>query len=194
MMMKKVRNNMKNPNAPSTKPHYVDNKKFLQALIEYRGKVLDARERGVDIPPITNYIGECFLKISKHLSYKSNFINYSYKDEMVSDAIENCLVCVSNFDPAKSENPFAYFTQVCYFAFIRRIQREQKQTQTKHKLIENMDIDSIVSQEHDSGEFDSQFYEYIRKQLDFIDINKKLSSETKRKIDTTVGRLPIDND
>jgi hypothetical protein len=181
-------------NPPSTKPHYVDNKKFLAALIEYRQQVLEARGQEKEIPSISNYIGECFLKISNHLSYKSNFINYSYKEEMVSDAIENCMACVSNFDPAKSENPFAYFTQVCYFAFIRRIQKEQKQTKTKHRIIENMDIDSIISQEHGSGDNNSQFYEYIRKQLDFIDINRKLSDDSRKKIESTSGVLPIDID
>lgn len=186
---------MSNPQSvPITKPHYVDNKKFLAALIDYRLKVLLAKEKQEEIPQISNYIGECFLKISHHLSYKSNFINYSYKDEMVADAIENCMACVSNFDPAKSENPFAYFTQVCYFAFIRRIQKEQKQTKTKYRMIENMDIDGIVSQELASGEVNTQFYEYLRKQLDFIDINRKLSEDSRKRIEEKTGIIPIDNE
>lgn len=148
--------------------HYVDNKKFLTELTAYRETVLQAKENSQPIPPINNYIGECFLKITEHLSYKSNFINYSFRDEMVSDAIENCLACVANFDPSKSENPFAYFTQVSYFAFIRRIQKEQKQTQIKYAILENMDLDSIVAQEHDDGEFHGQFMDYMRKQMDFV--------------------------
>ena len=84
-----------------------------------------------NIPPVTNYIGECFLKIATHLSYRPNFINYTYRDEMISDGIENCLQYVKNFNPEKSSNPFAYFTQIIYYAFLRRIQKEKKQTHVK---------------------------------------------------------------
>lgn len=157
---------------PYIKPanHYIDNKKFLAALVEYRKGVVAAKAIGEEIPPCTEYIGECFLKIAQHLSYKANFINYSYRDEMISDAIENCLTCVSNFDPEKSENPFAYFTQVSYFAFIRRIQKEQKQTKTKLKMLESIDIDSIVAQEGDS-EVASQFADHMRKMFDTMTIS-----------------------
>lgn len=169
--------------------HYVDNVKFLAALVEYRLKVDESKAKGEELPRVTNYIGECFMKISTHLSYARNFINYSYKDEMISDAIENCLTCVSNFDQEKSKNPFAYFTQVCFYAFVRRIQKEQKQTLTKYKILENMDIDSIVAQEHDSGEFNTQFFEYIRKQMEFLDTHKKLATAKKKKpiVDDTVA-------
>ena len=91
------------------KPHYVDNKKFLQAMIEYRDKCRKAEEKGRKKPPVTNYIGECFLKIANHLSYRPNFINYTYRDDMISDGIENCLQYMSNFDPDKSDNPFRIF-------------------------------------------------------------------------------------
>lgn len=169
-----------NPTPKSTTKanHYIDNAEFLKALTEYRLRVLDARSNGVEIPPVTNYIGECFLKISKHLSFKGNFINYSYRDEMVSDAIENCLACVSNFDPAKSQNPFAYFTQVCYFAFIRRIQKEQKQSQTKYKLLESLDLEGLIAYEGDGDENTGQFIDYIRKQIDSLEINKKLGNKS----------------
>ena len=108
------------------KPHYVNNKEFLQAMVEWKAKCRDA-ETGKPQPPITNYIGECFLKIANHLSYRPNFINYTYRDEMISDGIENCLQYVHNFNPDKSNNPFAYFTQIIYYAFLRRIQKEKKQ-------------------------------------------------------------------
>ena len=91
--------------------HYVDNKKFLQAMIDWRETWPDEE----NIPPVTNYIGECFLKIATHLSYRPNFINYTYRDEMISDGIENCLQYVKNFNPEKSKNPFAYFTQIIYY-------------------------------------------------------------------------------
>lgn len=176
---------------PYIKPanHYIDNKQFLSALIEYRAKVDLARESNKELPPISNYIGECFLKIAQHLSYKSNFINYSYKDEMISDAIENCLTCVSNFDPKKSENPFAYFTQVSYFAFIRRIQKEQKQTKTKFKLMENIDIDAIIQQD-DNNEVSAQFIDYIKSQMAFDRMEEK-TTQTPADKKTTKRKKPV---
>ena len=84
-------------------------------------------------------MGECFLKIANHLSYRPNFINYTYKDDMISDGIENCLQYVANFNPDKSDNPFAYFTQIIYYAFIRRIQKEKKQTEIKQRLIQKQE-------------------------------------------------------
>ena len=120
------------------KPHYVDNKKFLQAMIDWRETWPDED----NIPPVTNYIGECFLKIATHLSYRPNFINYTYRDEMISDGIENCLQYVKNFNPEKSKNPFAYFTQIIYYAFLRRIQKEKKQSHVKNKMIEKGHFES----------------------------------------------------
>jgi hypothetical protein len=159
--------------------HYVDNKKFLQALIEYRQSVDEASAKGEEPPIGSKYIGECFIKIATHLSYKSNFINYTFKDDMISDGIENCLTAVAKFDPAKSSNPFAYYTQVIYFAFIRRIQKEKKQQATKYKLMENMDIDALISQEQD-GEFGSQFLDYLRRQMDTVDIEKRVMNIPKK--------------
>ena len=113
--------------------HYVDNKVFLQAMTDWKVLCKIAEEEQKDLPKeekvkpqITNYIGECFLKIATHLSYRPNFINYTYRDEMIADGIENCLQYCSNFDPEKSKNPFAYFTQIIYYAFLRRIAKEKK--------------------------------------------------------------------
>ena len=131
------------------KPHYVDNKKFLEAMIEYRNKCIKAEEKNRKKPDVTNYIGECFLKIANHLSYRPNFINYTYRDDMISDGIENCLQYMSNFNPDKSNNPFAYFTQIIYYAFIRRIQKEKKQTHVKHRLIEKQEFIPWVTNPHD---------------------------------------------
>ena len=128
--------------------HYVDNKKFLQAMIEWRESWPDEE----NIPPVTNYIGECFLKIATHLSYKPNFINYTYREDMISDGIENCLQYVKNFNPEKSKNPFAYFTQIIYYAFLRRIAKEKKQSHVRNKMIERDAYDSFITMEGDAGE------------------------------------------
>jgi hypothetical protein len=168
------------PDAKTLKAnHYIDNAAFLAALIEHRTAVLAAKQAETDLPPISNYLGDCFIKIARHLSYKSNFINYSYKDEMISDAIENCLAVVNNFDPAKSKNPFAYFTQITYFAFIRRIQREKKQLQTKYRYIDQLDLNELITQEQDNGEFNNQFLDYLKTQLDGYDYEKVVSPATK---------------
>ena len=111
--------------AKSKKEHYVNNKEFLEALIDYKADCDAHKGRGEQVPPVTRYIGECFLKIAQHLSYRPNFINYTYKHDMISDGIENCLMYLHNFNPEKSKNPFAYFTQIIYYAFLRRIQKEK---------------------------------------------------------------------
>ena len=121
--------------------HYVDNKKFLAAMIEWKETCEEAQKKNGDIPPVTNYIGECFLKIATHLSYRPNFINYTYRDDMISDGIENCVQYIHNFDPEKSRNPFAYFTQIIHYAFLRRIQKEKKQLDIKTKIIERTGFD-----------------------------------------------------
>lgn len=143
--------------------HYVNNKEFLEALIEYRTQVDKAKAVGKEVPPVTRYIGECFLKIAQHLSYRPNFINYTYKHDMISDGIENCLMYLHNFNPEKSKNPFAYFTQIIYYAFLRRIQKEKKQTELKQKLIQNMVVDdSLFTDEHDDGQYTNQYLEFLQ--------------------------------
>ena len=143
--------------------HYVDNKKFLQAMIDWRESWPDEE----NIPPVTNYIGECFLKIATHLSYKPNFINYTYREDMISDGIENCLQYVKNFNPEKSKNPFAYFTQIIYYAFLRRIAKEKKQSHIKNKMIEREAYNSFTTMEGDSNTY----------QVDSIDLAAFLPDE-----------------
>ena len=146
------------------KPHYVDNKKFLQAMIEFKDRCNTAREKGRKDPRVTNYIGECFLKIANHLSYRPNFINYTYRDDMISDGIENCLQYMNNFDPDKSDNPFAYFTQIIYYAFIRRIQKEKKQMQVKAKIIANAGVENMMDQlEGDDAQYQSQMLDFLQR-------------------------------
>ena len=154
------------PSKAKLKPHYVDNKKFLVAMIEYREKVQKAEDKKRTKPVVTNYIGECFLKIANHLSYRPNFINYTYRDDMISDGIENCLQYMRNFNPEKSNNPFAYFTQIIYYAFIRRIQKEKKQQDVKAKLIATsgteMMMDSLVG---DDAQYKNQMLEFLQRNV-----------------------------
>jgi DNA-directed RNA polymerase specialized sigma24 family protein len=106
------------------------------------------------------------VKIANHLAYKSNFVNYTFRDEMILDGIENCITYIDNFDPEKSKNPFAYFTQITYYAFIRRIQKEKKQMDTKKKYIGSLDIQELLDSSADGNEHNSDYLDYIRKAVD----------------------------
>jgi len=136
---------------PSKKQHYVNNQDFLAALMKYRDNVEIAQIKGLPKPRVGNYIGSCFLKIATHLSYRPNFINYMYKDDMICDGIENCIQYIDNFDPAKSKNPFAYFTQIVYYAFLRRIQKEKRQMEIKDKILEKSGYDQVFSVDGEGG-------------------------------------------
>ena len=149
--------------------HYVNNKEFLAALIEYRNDVenafikkygrepekADRASRWDTKPPIPRYIGECFLKIANHLSFKPNFVNYMFKEDMISDGIENCVQYIHNFNPEKSQNPFAYFTQIIHYAFLRRIQREKRQLEIKNKILEKSGYNEVFD---DSNRIDGDKY------------------------------------
>ena len=133
-------------NKDKKKPiHYVNNKEFLEEMISYRIEY-DLYKNNHEIlnkPVISEKGAICFMKIAKHLATKPNFRNYTYKDEMILDGIENCIAYAHNFNPEKSKNPFAYFTQIIYYAFIRRIQKEKKQTDIKKGIIHRSDISQL---------------------------------------------------
>ena len=125
--------------------HYVNNKEFLYAIVQYKADIKEAAELGKPKPRITNYLGSCFLKIATHLSYKPNFVNYMFKDDMVCDGIENCVQYINNFNPEKSSNPFAYFTQIIHYAFLRRIQKEKKQLEIRQKIIDKSGFEEVMT-------------------------------------------------
>ena len=128
----------KNKKKPKNPAHYVDNEDFYDALCDWKDTVIEAENCGEPRPPITDYIGECFIKMAEGLSRRACFINYDFREEMVGDAIENCILYAHNFKK-EGKNPFAYFTQMMYYAFLRRIQKEKKQMYVKYKLVEQSD-------------------------------------------------------
>lgn len=132
--------------------HYVSNKKFLSAMIEYQEKRQENAEKGLPEPRPSDYIGECFLKIANHLSLKPNFRNYAFREEMIGDGIENCIQYMNNFNPEKSNNPFAYFTQIIYYAFLRRIAKEKKQLYTKMKYGQHCNISELTRELAESNQ------------------------------------------
>ena len=152
--------------------HYVNNKQLLEALIVYREKVAHAKENDLPKPRITNYLGECFLKIATHLSYKPNFVNYMFRDDMISDGIENCVQYIHNFDPEKSKNPFAYFTQIIHYAFLRRIQKEKKQLDIKTKIIEKSGYDEVMTVDDSSLAGNSSDYNTIKDNIQYKSSNR----------------------
>jgi len=136
------------------KNHYINNKDFLKEMIKYRTAIRKAKRLGLPKPQIPTYVAKCFMMIAENLSHKPNFLSYTFRDEMVADAIENCVMYVDNFDPSKSSNPFAYFTQIVYYAFLRRIQKEKKQLYVKYKATETAGIlDEFELNENEDGTF-----------------------------------------
>tara|TARA_R110000737_G_scaffold149837_2_gene179141 strand:+ start:160 stop:750 length:591 start_codon:yes stop_codon:yes gene_type:complete len=183
----------------TAKIHYVDNQKFLEEMIVYKGKCKDAKSKGELEPQISEYVGECFMKIAQRLSFRPNFINYAFREDMISDGIENCVQYIRNFDPEKSKNPFAYFTQIIFFAFIRRIQKEKKQLYIKYKTMESSpslsenvevsanDSDKGYNQETMTADQKVNMYDFIK---NFEDAKKAKSTKkepVKTKLEMYMG-------
>ena len=152
--------------------HYVNNKELLAALIDYRAEVAVNKMKDLPKPRISNYLGECFLKIATHLSYKPNFVNYMFRDDMISDGIENCVQYIHNFDPNKSKNPFAYFTQIIHYAFLRRIQKEKKQLEIKTKIIEKTGYDEVMVVDDGALTSSSSDYNTIKDNIQYKSGNR----------------------
>jgi len=142
---------------------YIDNDKFLVAMKEWKKQIKLAEKSKSVKPPITEYIGECFLKIAEHLSYRPNFMNYPFREEMIGDGIENCILYAHNFNPRKSKNPFSYFTQIIYYAFLRRIEKEKKQAFVKYQYMKLNDEDGELTRwikEKDFEEYNSDYKKF----------------------------------
>ncbi len=178
---------------PQDKPHYVNNKEFSLAVVDYCEKVDKAKkQKSKKTPIVPDYIAECFLKIAEGLSHKSNFIRYTYREEMVMDAVENCLKAIKNYDietatRTGTPNAFAYFTQISWYAFLRRIEKEKKQQDIKLKYIANIGVDELV--DTSSGEIPSDetmaFVDNLRARIDGVRANdlywKDVVTEEKKK-------------
>jgi hypothetical protein len=195
--MKKQQKTTKNVNKPKRRKrqnkdsvHYVNNVEFTDAIVKYvqeykqvKAKNEEAGNQDEPLPQMSNYIGDCILKIATRLSYSHNFINYTYREEMISDGIENCVNYITNFDPSKSTNGFAYVTQICYYAFIRRIEKEKKQQRLKFKLIEEAGIPGLYDlyAQKDSlpdGDPNKEILDTI--QLSQFDVDKMAEEEAEK--------------
>lgn len=156
--------------------HYVDNKKFFEEISIYLKDVKEADHRKKERPPVTHYLGECILKIAERLARKSNFYNYAFRDDMISDAAENCIRYINNFDPQKSKNPFSYFTTISTYAFIRKIAKEEKYSYTKHKVTQNVNDNhgASILQESDKLTWGQDSFAHIGSEI----IKKEWSEES----------------
>ena len=173
--------------------HYIDNKVFYSEMVKWKKEWNKASKANLPLPPVTNYIGQCFLTIAERLSYRPNFINYPYRDEMVGDGIENCLMYAANFNPRKSKNPFSYFTQIIYYAFVRRIQKEKKQNYIKYKSIELAHMQGKVPKWLNDIYHDEQKVQDFFKSLSLTDLdleNFEGKKESKKKEQTAVAVKP----
>jgi DNA-directed RNA polymerase specialized sigma24 family protein len=166
--------------------HYIDNDEFLSAMNDWKDIVNSCRKNGKPLPPVTDYIGLCFYQIADRLSRRPNFINYPFREDMVSDGVENCLQYAHNFDHEKSENPFSYFTQIIYYAFLRRIEKEKKQAYIKFKCMERADIDQRYTEWLKESEESGTFTEFIQRNFylsehDLEKLDKETNKPNKRK-------------
>ena len=158
---------------PRDKPHYVNNRQFSYAVVDYVTEAQEAKKKGEKNPVVTDYIATCFMKICEGLSHKPNFVRYTYRDEMVMDGVENCLKAIYNYriDTATrtgKPNAFSYFTQIAYFAFIRRIVKEKKQTDIKFKFMAQANIEDFVSSVDIHSPIDQSFLDTIREKISRI--------------------------
>ena len=127
-------------------------------MTEYKRICQEHQDKDEQYPSIPDYIGECFMKIAERLSLRPNFINYAFREEMIADGIENCVQYAHNFNPERSTNPFSYFTQIIYYAFVRRIQKEKKHLYIKYKTIQHNSLlsDNVDLHDSDSGAFNQE--------------------------------------
>jgi len=164
--------------------HYIDNKRFLEDLSNHREIVQKAKKEGIKPPGVTEYIGQCFLDIANNLAKKPNFANYSFKEEMIGDAVENCIMYATNFDPLKSTNPFAFFTQITFYAFLRRIQKEKKQLYIKLKCFEDNDPTGKFRNWMENSKIDNSPEEVAEiiglSETDVVNFNKEKKSKLKK--------------
>ena len=161
---------------PRERPHYVNNAEFSQAVVDYVQTVREAKKQKTTLPIVPDYIASCFLRIAEGLSHKSNFIRYTYREEMVMDAVENCLKAIENYNLEAATrtgkpNAFAYFTQISWFAFLRRIAKEKKQQDVKFKYMEQSGIDAFMdgSENNDVAKtVSTHFVDTLRTRIDKV--------------------------
>jgi hypothetical protein len=159
--------------------NYINNKEFYALLQQFKADCTEAEKNNQPAPRVPEDIGKCFMMIATKLATKANFSGYTYKDEMICDALENCVVAVHSFNPEKSKNPFAYFTQIIWYAFLRRIEKEKKQTYVKYKSLEQLVVDAEFLDDEGSDAYKN--YDIANEKMKPI-IDKFENKQKKKKI------------
>jgi len=173
--------------------HYVSNKEFFEEMVEFRKDCKAAEDAGEEYPQVPVCIAKKLMLIAERLSFRPNFINYTYRDEMISDALENCLMYIRNFDPEKSNNPFSYYTQICYYAFLRRIQKEKKQFRTKVRFVQQagvlgMGAESASQTQDSDANYHNSYRDFMRDfyDVDLEDVPTKITRKRAKKKENTI--------
>jgi len=183
--------------------HYVNNKEFSQAVVDYVKTVQEAKAKEEQLPIVPDYIAQCFLKIAEGLSHKSNFIRYTYREEMVMDAVENCLKAIENYNieaATRSGNPnaFAYFTQISWYAFLRRIAKEKKQQDVKLKYLSQSGIEQYILSDFDDTAANNAVQLFVDQLKDRIDKVKERDTEFRQYVQEEKirkkGVMKVDSD
>lgn len=188
---------------PSERPHYVNNADFSQAVVDYVKSIREAEKKNKTVPMMPNYIAECFLKIAEGLSHKSNFVRYTYREEMVMDAVENCLRAVQNYDVDAATrkgkpNAFGYFTQISWYAFLRRIQKEKKQQDVKLKFLAESGLEEFMidpDEDPQVAKAVQSFVDNLRRRIDDVkekdeqleNYKKKLGNKRSVRVDSDLS-------
>lgn len=187
---------------PKDKPHYVNNAEFSQAVVDYVSAANSASAAGDPKPVIPDYVARCFLKIAEGLSHKANFVRYTYREEMVMDAVENCLKAIENYNLETATrtgkpNAFAYFTQIAWYAFLRRIEKEKKQQDIKMKYIAESGIEELIDAEGDDEALRTTqaFVDELRERIDAVQDNDKRIKDYAKKTGARIRRRKrVDSD
>jgi len=155
--------------------HYVNNADFSTAVVNYVTVLNEARKQEKTLPVVPDYIAQCFLRIAEGLSHKSNFVRYTYREEMVMDAVENCLKAIENYNleaatRSGKPNAFSYFTQISWYAFLRRIAKEKKQQDIKAKYITQSGIEEFIASTEDkqAKQVAQRFVDTLRDRIDKV--------------------------
>lgn len=184
------------------KPHYVNNADFSAAVVEYVSLARECEAKGEPKPQINNYVAACFLKIAEGLSHKANFVRYTYREEMMMDAVENCLKAIDNYNLETATrtgkpNAFAYFTQISWYAFLRRIEKEKKQQDIKMKYISETDILDLISAEESDEEAVAQtqaFVDSLRERIETVKKSDEIVSEYEKEVKYKKRKRKVDSD
>lgn len=165
--------------------HYVNNKEMYEHCKVYHAACQEALAQGKEYPQIPEPIAAAILQIATRMMNNYNFINYTYKDEMAADGVLKCIVKAHRFDPNKSDNPFAFFSQIVWNEAVERIKKERHQTSVKARFIRNKMSDEFISHAGDIEDPDASnaFVEFLRDNdvlVDYYEVQREEKAKERK--------------